>query len=79
MVHMASRILSPLSKEGVLRLVLCVLLLVSLVLLTAATENSAAFGQLYVWLLLLNGLGIALLVVLIGTNLWRLVRQRRRG
>jgi nitrogen fixation/metabolism regulation signal transduction histidine kinase len=76
---MAPRILTQLRKEGVLRLVLCLLLLLSLALMTAATENSTAFGQLYVWLLLFNGLGIALLVALIAANLWHLVRQRRRG
>jgi len=76
---MATQLLNRYGKQGVLRLALLVVLLVSLALLTAATENSAAFGQIYVWLLLFNGLGIALLVVLIGMNLWRLVRQRRRG
>ncbi|MBA1147336.1 HAMP domain-containing protein [Ectothiorhodospiraceae bacterium WFHF3C12] len=76
---MARGILRRIGREGPLRLALSALLLLSLVLLTLATENSAAFGQLYVWLLLFNGLGIALLVALIGANLWRLARQRSKG
>lgn len=56
---------------------LTLLMLVSLKLMSDATENSASFGQLYSWLLLVNILGLVLLVVLITVNLYRLLRQLR--
>lgn len=56
---------------------LFVLLLVSLYLLGIATQDSAEFGRLYSWLLLLNALGLTTLVVLIGAGLYRLLRQHR--
>lgn len=55
------------------------LLLVSLTLLSEATQNSARFGSLYVWLLLINVLGLLVLLGLIVGNVWQLLRQRRRG
>src|SRR5690606_38772856 len=55
------------------------LLLVSLTLLSEATQNSARFGSLYVWLLLINVLGLLVLQGLIVGNVWQLLRQRRRG
>ncbi len=55
------------------------LLLVSLYLMSDATQNSARFGQLYSWLLLLNTLGLVVLAALIGSNLYWLVTQYRRG
>lgn len=64
-------------REGAFRIGLCLMLLLSLYLLTAATENSATFGRLYVWLLLLNGVVLVALVGLIGHNLWRLLRALR--
>jgi len=54
---------------------LFILLLVSLYLMSAATQNSAEFGRLYFGLLLMNMLGLITLVTLIGINLIRLVRQ----
>jgi uncharacterized membrane protein len=39
-------------------LILFVLLLVSLSLMSDATNNSERFGQLYSWLLLINALGL---------------------
>lgn len=76
---MAARILRLLLHEGTLRIALCVLLLASLYLLTAATENSARFGRLYIWLLLFNAFGLVALLGLIGHNLWRLIRAFRAG
>ena len=61
-------------SQGLLRIGLSVLLVLSLYLLSAATENSARFGQLYLWLLLLNGLVLVVLLGVIGNNLWRLIR-----
>src|SRR5690606_13481164 len=56
---------------------LFVLLLVSLHLLSIATQDSAEFGRLYSWLLLLNALGLTALITLIGASLYRLLRQHR--
>lgn len=58
-------------------LILFVLLLVSLSLMSDATNNSERFGQLYSWLLLINALGLIVLVGLIGSNLYWLVSQHR--
>ncbi len=58
-------------------LVLFVLLLMSLSLMSDATNNSERFGQLYSWLLLINALGLVVLIGLIGSNLYWLVSQNR--
>ena len=67
------------SREGVLRVALCALLLIALYLLSVATQNSEVFGQLHPWLLFLNTVCLVGLVVLIFWNLARLINQRRRG
>ncbi len=64
-------------RQGLSRLILSVLLVLSLYLLSAATENSVRFGRLYLWLLLLNGVVLVALVGLIVNNVWRLVRSVR--
>ncbi|MDN5872297.1 MAG: ATP-binding protein [Nitrococcus sp.] len=76
---MAARILKWFLREGTIRIGLCLLLLASLYLLTAATENSARFGRLYIWLLLFNTVGLVVLLGLIGHNLWRLIVAFRAG
>lgn len=58
---------------------LSLLLLVSLMLMSAATQDSERFGRLYSALLIINALGLASFVVLIAANLRRLVRQLRQG
>ncbi|MBI5450422.1 MAG: HAMP domain-containing protein [Gammaproteobacteria bacterium] len=58
-------------------IVLCGLLLVSLYLMSAATQNSEQFSRLYFTLLLINVLGLITLVILIGFNIVRLLRQYR--
>jgi nitrogen fixation/metabolism regulation signal transduction histidine kinase len=55
------------------------LLLVSLVLMSNATQGSARFGQLYSVLLVINALGLIALAGLIGWNLYTLLGQVRRG
>lgn len=55
------------------------LLLVSLVLMSNATQGSARFGQLYSVLLVINALGLIALAALIGWNLFTLLRQVARG
>lgn len=54
------------------------LMLLALVIMSGATENSARFGELYVWLLLFSAVGLTLLGLLIGIALYRLVRRFRR-
>ncbi len=50
----------------------------ALVLFTKVTENSDDFAQGYGWILLINVIGIGVLLVLIVSNLWQLVRDHRR-
>jgi nitrogen fixation/metabolism regulation signal transduction histidine kinase len=57
---------------------LFVLLLASLYLMSAATQNSAVFGRLYSLLLGINILALLLLLALIGRNLFSLIGQYRR-
>ena len=53
------------------------LLLVSLVLMSNATQDSAHFGRLYSVLLVINALGLITLAGLIVWNLFTLLRQVR--
>ncbi|MEE8387447.1 MAG: ATP-binding protein [Acidiferrobacterales bacterium] len=53
------------------------LLLVALVMMTAATQNSERFGNWYSLLLVVNLVGIVLLLTLIGMNVYRLIAQYR--
>jgi len=55
------------------------LLLVSLVLMSNATQGSAHFGELYSVLLIINALGLITLAGLIVWNLFTLLGQVRRG
>jgi nitrogen fixation/metabolism regulation signal transduction histidine kinase len=57
--------------------VLSVLLLIALIMMAAATQNSALFGNIYWQLLIANLMGIVLLVALIALNLRKLVKQLR--
>ncbi|MEX0431409.1 sensor histidine kinase [Spiribacter insolitus] len=66
-----------LPRQAIVRILLSVLLILSLYLLSAATENSVRFGRLYLWLLLINGVVLVALLGLIVNNLWRLVRSVR--
>jgi nitrogen fixation/metabolism regulation signal transduction histidine kinase len=59
-------------------LALFALLLISVYLMSAATQNSEEFGRLYFTLLIINILGLVTLVILIGANLARLIRQYRK-
>lgn len=53
------------------------LLLLSLYLLSSATQNSEQFSRLHPWLLLLNIGGALVLFVVIGANLYQLIMQYR--
>ena len=57
--------------------VLSALLLAALLMMSAATQNSAVFGRMYSSLLLVNVLGIILLLALIALNLLHLIAQYR--
>jgi len=59
--------------------VLATLLVVSLGMMTAATQNSALFGNLYSLLLVINVVAVSLLLVLILISVRRLIRQVRSG
>ena len=64
-------------KSGILPFAALILLLASLWLMSNATQGSARFDRLYSVLLLINVAGLLTLAVLIGHNLYRLVRQMR--
>ena len=53
------------------------LLLAALLMMHAATQNSALFGRVYSLLLLVNVLGIVLLLGIILLNIYRLMEQHR--
>ena len=57
--------------------ILSVLLLISLYLMSNATQNSEEFGRIFFGLLFINIVALMILLVLIGANLIRLVRQYR--
>ena len=76
---MVTRTLRRLSAGITPVITLFFLLLVSLYLMSSATQNSAQFGQLYSFLLILNLLELVVLVGLITVNLQRLRRQYREG
>ena len=52
--------------------------LVALLSFTRVTENSDEFAQRQYWILLINSIGITVLLALIVSNLWQLVRDYRR-
>ena len=79
MVYMVTRTLRRLSAGIAPVITLFFLLLVSLYLMSSATQNSAQFGQIYSYLLALNVLELIVLVGLITINLRRLRHQYREG
>ena len=56
-----------------------VLAMVGLGLLSEISSNSESFGRLYPFILAVNGIGSAVLIVLIVVNLLRLYRDNRRN
>jgi nitrogen fixation/metabolism regulation signal transduction histidine kinase len=72
-------LLRRLSSSVVPVIVMGGVMLASLWLLSAATENSGQFGRLHVVLVMINVLGLIVLVGLIGVDVVRLVRQYRRA
>jgi len=58
--------------------VLCGLILLSLQLMSSATQESSQLSAMYSWLLLVNGVGTVALLGLVGANLYSLARQLKR-
>ena len=59
-------------------LVLFAAIVGSLHLMSSATQDSSRLGQLYSWLVLINTLGSALLLGLVGVNIYWLLRQLKQ-
>ncbi|MGR8933828.1 MAG: ATP-binding protein [Gammaproteobacteria bacterium] len=71
----SAKIKSPLSA---LVIILLGLILVSLQLMSTATQESSELSQMYSWLLLINGSGSIVLLGLIGANIYSLLRQLKK-
>lgn len=54
------------------------LILLSLQLMSSATQESSELSEMYSWLLLINALGSVVLLGLIGANIYSLVRQLKK-
>ncbi len=59
-------------------LILFALILLSLQLMSSATQESSQLSEMYSWLLLVNTLGSVILFGLIGVNLYSLARQLKK-
>jgi PAS domain S-box-containing protein len=58
--------------------VVFVLILVSLHLMTSATQDATGLGEMYSWLFIINSLGSVLLLALVAANITALVGQVRK-
>ena len=56
-----------------------VFMILSMSLLSSATENSSQFGRMHLVLVVINVIGLITLIGLIGINIIRLIRQYRRN
>lgn len=74
--NMAAKRIKPPINLSVL--VLFALILLSLQLMSSATQASSELSALYSWLLLINGLGSVVLLVLVGANIVTLTRQLKK-
>jgi PAS domain S-box-containing protein len=54
------------------------LILLSLQLMSTATQESSKLGEMYSWLLLVNALGSVVLLGLVGANIYSLTRQLKK-
>jgi len=70
-----SKVKIPISA---LALILFALLLLSLQLMSSATQESSRLSQMYSSLLLINGLGFVVLLMLVGVNIYSLLRQLKK-
>jgi len=76
---MVAKIIRRLATSMVPMLVLFCLLLSSLYLLADMMDNLERFGRLYLWLLLLNIVGLGVLLILIAANSWNLISKFRQS
>ena len=63
---------------GLSIIILCGLILLSLQLMSSATQESSELSAMYSWLLWINGAGTIALLGLVGVNLYSLTRQLKR-
>ncbi len=63
---------------GVMALALFGLVLLSLQLMSSASQASSELSEMYSWLLLINAIGLVVLFCLVGINLYSLIRQLRK-
>ena len=63
---------------GVLIFLLFGLILISLQLMSSATQESSQLNAMYSWLLLVNALGSVVMLVLIGANIYSLGKQLKK-
>jgi PAS domain S-box-containing protein len=73
------RLLRQLSESFVPVAIMAVFMVMSMALLSAATENSSQFGRMHLVLVVINVLGLIVLVGLIGINLTKLLSQYKRN
>jgi two-component system, NtrC family, nitrogen regulation sensor histidine kinase NtrY len=73
---MATHSLRSLASAGLV-LVGSALWLSALLLMAQTVQNSAQFGRLHPWILLVNAAGLIVLIVLIGTKILELIRDWR--
>jgi nitrogen fixation/metabolism regulation signal transduction histidine kinase len=59
-------------------LILFGLILLSLQLMSSATQESSKLGEMYSWLLLMNALGSVVLLSLVGANVYTLAKQLKK-
>ncbi len=63
---------------GLLVILLFALILLSLQLMSTATQESSELSAMYSWLLLINALGSIVLLILIGANIYSLTKQLKK-
>jgi PAS domain S-box-containing protein len=59
-------------------LILFGLILLSLQLMSSATQESSQLSAMYSWLLLVNALGSVVLLILVGANIYTLIKHTKR-
>ena len=57
-------------------LILFGLILLSLQLMSSATQESSELSAMYSWLLLINALGSVVLLILVGANIYSLIQNQ---
>ena len=73
------RFLRQMSESFVPVAIMAVFMVMSMALLSAATENSSQFGRMHLVLVVINVLGLIVLVGLIGINLTKVLSQYKRN